>query len=186
MSEDNAPTWRDWLGLYADAFGILGGVVLVVSILSIFAGWLFWPWFVIPLTAATTVLCIYIVGRVFISNNAPLKTLGRIEQGQEPTPLASVLQIADPSPVLEVRHEVKPDLKGTILCMKTEFAMNTWQDRIMAGNKWYEEGHDCAITLNVRITTDSPAPMTVTSFNLFLIGLESLLMCGRSATWSRH
>lgn len=90
MSEDDSPTWRNWLGLYADAFGVVGGVVLMGSIVSILAGWLFWPWLLIPLTVASTLVTVFILGRVFISNNTPIKTLGSIRHEREPIAPASV------------------------------------------------------------------------------------------------
>jgi hypothetical protein len=68
-------------------------------------------------------------------------------------------------------------LAGDITCFNTRFVSNTYQDRIMAGSKWYDHGYDCAITLHVRVTSDSALPATVTSFSLCLIGLEYFCSC---------
>lgn len=79
MSESDPPLpskLRGWLALLSDAFGVIGGVVLVLTLIPTIANWLPWPWFLIPFTIGATLFCISVLARVFIVNNEPLQTIG--------------------------------------------------------------------------------------------------------------
>lgn len=68
--------FRDWLSIHADAFGVIGGVVLVLTLIPTIAKWLPWPWFLIPLTIGATLFCVWVFARVFIVNSEPLLAIG--------------------------------------------------------------------------------------------------------------
>lgn len=77
--------FRDWLSFHADAFGVVGGVVLVLTIIPTIAKWLPWPWFLIPLTIGATLFCVWVFARVFLINGEPLQTIGYSTSDPSPT-----------------------------------------------------------------------------------------------------
>ncbi len=72
------PTWRNLLGVWADGFGVVGGIVLVVSVITFLAGFLSWPIPLVPFTFGVTLVTLFILGKVFISNSEVHQTLGRL------------------------------------------------------------------------------------------------------------
>src|SRR5207253_7447869 len=44
--------------------------------ISFLVGWLPWPWPLIPISIGGTLVGVFICGRVFVSNNDPLQTIG--------------------------------------------------------------------------------------------------------------
>ena len=114
MSEFNSlppAKLRDRLALHSDVFGVLGGVVTVLSFIPILANWLPWPWWLVPLSVGATLICIYIFLRVSISNDEPLQTLGHIEPERLPdnpapapipAPVAEIVLCPSPRPALKL------------------------------------------------------------------------------------
>lgn len=112
MSEPSEQSnWREYLSVFSDSFGVIGGAVALVGfilwLLGLFSGGLF----ISVVSIGSTLFCVWLMGYVFVRNRDPLQSLGTLRDSQKLIDSASSLEagklaIAAPKPNPKLDFEI--------------------------------------------------------------------------------
>lgn len=158
MSEGSDQTgWREYLALYANLFGVGGGIVSV-------AFFLFWLFGVVSgavlipaLSVGVTLFSVWLMGHVFVRNRDPLQSLGSLGHNQK------LIEAASPKTLQAIPEKPKPKLTFEI------DERDISQVRVGNGNREICRIH---LELKLRCIKEVDGPIAVKSFHASLHHLQ--------------